>query len=55
MNLNGLDLAELTPEQREVLRHILTIDSMAEQDVGIYLLRKIYYEAWGEHGNGRNQ
>lgn len=55
IDLGKLKLDDISPEQREVLKHIVTIDTFEEQESGVYLLRKLYYETWGQHGNGRNQ
>lgn len=60
MDINRIDVEGLSDEEREVLHHILQIDSLKAQKFGevdgqTLLLREIYYETWGIERNGRNQ
>jgi hypothetical protein len=58
MNLDDLGisgLSDLTPEQRSVVKHLMFIDEIADQEMGVAFLRMIYYQTWGESHNGRNQ
>lgn len=53
IDLGKLD--DLSPEQQEILTHILVIERLREQEVGMALLRQNYYATWGPYGNARNQ
>lgn len=56
MDLDLDKLTKLTPEQRQLIPHLILIERMREDElVANTLLRQTYYGAWGEHGNGRNQ